>query len=258
MLCCRQAWNELGTCFAKYRVMIQNPIPTRRALLVWQRPLDESGRRDRCAVAELVEGSEGIGFRYFDQAQLDPACEAGFNEYPGLPVGSSDLNRIASDVLMRRLPPRERADFSELLARFGLPPDQDYTDPTLLAYTGARLTSDSFSICETFDGFEGRFSYVFDVAGSRHYVDCNQLEQSEAIFFEREPANEHDPNAIRLARGDGETVGYVNRLQAETVGHWIDNGSIIGSVFRVNGRAQYPRLFVRADVETSTHAPAAA
>lgn len=237
--------------------MIQNPTPSRRALLVWQRPLDASGRRDRCAVAELVQGSEGVNFRYLDQAQIDLAREAGFHEYPGLPVGSPDLDRIASDVLMRRLPPRDRADFPDLLARFGLPSDQEYSDLTLLAYTGARLTSDSFSICETFDGFEGRFSYVFDVAGNRRYVDYNALEQSEAIFFEREPTNEHDPNAIRLAREDGSTVGYVNRLQAETVGQWIDNGSIVGSVFRVNGRVQYPRLFVQADVETSARAEAA-
>lgn len=237
--------------------MIQNPTPTRRALLVWQRPLDESGRRDRCAVAELVQSAEGVNFRYLDQAQLNQACEAGFSQYPGLPIGSPDLDRIASDVLMRRLPPRDRGDFSDFLARFGLPSDQEYTDLTLLAYTGAQLTSDSFSICETFDGFEGRFSYVFDVAGNRHYVDYNELEHSEAIFFEREQTNENDPNAIRLSRQDGATVGYVNRLQAETVGQWIDNGSITGNVFRVNGRAQYPRLFVQADIETSARAAAA-
>ncbi|MBC6442750.1 MAG: HIRAN domain-containing protein [Rhodobacteraceae bacterium] len=174
------------------------------------------------------------------------------------------MDRIASRVLVRCLPSRQRADFPEILERFGLsrdcglPPDQGgCTDLTLLAYTGARLTGDSFEICETFEGFEGRFSYVFDVAGYRYYADSNQLEQSEPIFFERERANERDPNAIRLARRGGETVGYVNRLQAETVGRWIDTGSITGRVFRINGRAQYPRLFVRADVETSPRAAAA-
>ena len=232
--------------------MIQNPIPTRRALLVWQRPLDGSGRRDRHPVGELVEGSGGVTFRYLDLERLEPARDDGFSEYPGLPIESPDSERIAPDVLIRRLPPRERTDFPDLLTRFGLPADRDYTDLTLLAYTGARLTGDSFSICETFDGFEGRFSYVFDVAGSRHYVDYSELEKSDAIFFEREPTNERDPNAVRLARGNGNTVGYVNRLQAETVGQWIDNGSVTGSVFRVNGRIQYPRLFVQADIETST------
>lgn len=237
--------------------MIENPIATRRALLVWQRPLDQTGRRDRCAVAELVQEADGVRFRYLDQDDLERAREAGFSGYPGLPVGADDLSRIASDVLMRRLPPRDRADFSELLTRFGLPSDRAYSDLTLLAYTGARLTRDSFSVCETFDGFEGAFSYVFDVAGNRHYVDYNQLELGEAIHFEPEPTNEVDPNAIRLARADGETVGYVNRLQAETVRRWLDNGSVTATVFRVNGRLQYPRLFVRADIETDTRAAAA-
>ncbi len=237
--------------------MIVNPIPTRRALLVWQRPLDASGRRDRCAVAELVQEAGGVNFRYLGHEQLDVAAEAGFSGYPGLPIASGNLSQIASDVLMRRLPPRDRADFSELLARFGLPADHTYTDLSLLAYTGARLTSDSFSVCETFDGFEGAFSYVFDVAGNRHYVDYNELEPGEAIYFEHESTNPVDSNAIRLAREDGETVGYVNRIQAQTVRSWLFNGTVDATVFRVNGRIQYPRLFVRANIETNTRAAAA-
>ncbi|SLN39094.1 hypothetical protein ROA7450_01856 [Roseovarius albus] len=237
--------------------MIQNPIPTRRALLVWQRPLDQTGRRDRCAVAELEQKEDGVSFAYLNEEALQPAREAGFSGYPGLPVGSDNLSRIASDVLMRRLPPRGRSDFSDLLTRFGLPADRSYSDLSLLAYTGARLTSDSFSICETFDGFDTPFTYVFDVAGNRHYVDYNELERSEPVVFEREPDNEVDPNAIRLARGDGETVGYINRLQAPAVGQWLDGGSIMAEVFRVNGRAQYPRLFVRAEVSSKVGSIAA-
>lgn len=237
--------------------MIVDPIPTRRALLVWQRPLDETGRRDRCAVAELVQQADGVNFRYLGREQLDVAAEAGFSGYPGLPIASGDLSRIASDVLMRRLPPRDRADFSELLVRFGLPADHTYTDLSLLAYTGARLTSDSFSVCETFDGFEGAFSYVFDVAGNRHYFDYNELQLGEAIYFEHEPMNPVDPNAIRLARESGETVGYVNRIQAQTVRSWLVNGSVDATVFRVNGRLQYPRLFVQTNIETNTRAAAA-
>jgi hypothetical protein len=236
--------------------MIDNPISTRRALLVWQRPLDQTGRRDRCAVAELVQAEDGVNFQYFDREQLGVAEQAGFSGYPGLPIAAENLSRIASDVLMRRLPPRDRADFSDLLVRFGLPGDRPYTDLSLLAYTGARLTSDSFSVCETFDGFEGAFSYVFDVAGNRHY-NYNVLETGEAIFFEHEPANSMDPNAIRLAREGGETVGYINRLQAPTVRSWLFNGSVDATVFRVNGRLQYPRLFVRANIQTNTRAAAA-
>lgn len=229
--------------------MIENPTPTRRALLVWQRPLDETGRRDRWPVAELVQRENGVSFRYLDEVALSAAREAGFSSYPGLPIGSDKLSQIALTVLMRRLPPPNRPDFGDLLERFGLPADRIYSELSLLAYTGARLTSDSFSICETFDGFEPPFTYVFDVAGNRHYQQhYHDLEVGEPVSFEREPANQWDPEAIRLARGDGVTIGYVNRLQTGAVNQWLNEGEISASVFRVNGRAEYPRLFVRAEI----------
>ena len=85
---------------------------------------------------------------------------------------------------MHRLPPRVGVIFGELLERFGLPPNQNYPALTLLAYTGARLTGDSFSVSETFDGFDPPFSYVFDVAGNRHYQALyNQLESGRESPF---------------------------------------------------------------------------
>ena len=49
--------------------MIRDPIQTRRALLTWQRPLEQEkseqdDSRRRFAVAELVECGEGLGFSY--------------------------------------------------------------------------------------------------------------------------------------------------------------------------------------------------
>ena len=229
--------------------MIERPIHTQRALLAWQRPLGSGERRDRHAVAELVQTSGRLSFRYLDNERLEPARQDGFTFYPGLPFGSSQVDRIAEEVLMHRLPPRNRRDFGELLERFGLPPNQNYPALTLLAYTGARLTGDSFSVSETFDGFDPPFTYVFDVAGSRHYQALySQLSLGESLHFEREPCNQHDPNAVRIARTDGTTVGYVNRLQACAVGRWLDDERIAARVFRANGRNEHPRLFVRADI----------
>lgn len=237
--------------------MILNPTATRRALLVWQRPLDQTGRRDRHAVAELLQLNDRVSFHYFSDEQLAEAREAGFVGYPGLPSDRSDLDRVAVDVLMRRLPPKERGDFGSLLERFGLPPEREYSDLSLLAYTGARLTSDSFSVCETFDGFELPFTYIFDVAGNRHYPSYQQLAINEPLRFNREPENLADPNAIRISRVDGTTVGYVNRLQANSVGNWLDEGQITATVFRINGRPEYPRLFVRAEIAPASHSLAA-
>lgn len=258
VLCCKLGVNGLGACSAKAETMIENPIPTERALLIWQRPLDQSGRRDRCAVAELVQGPDQVSFRYFDDERMEQAQEAGFTGYPGLPIGSENLERNSIDVLMRRLPPQGRADFGHMLERFGLPADRSYSPLSLLAYTGARLTSDSFSICETFDGFETPFSYVFDVAGNRHYQEqYADLEIGEPLVFEREPGNSHDPNAVRITRMAGQTVGYVNRWQAEAVSRWLEDCEVKASVFRVNGRREYPRLFATAQVSPASETLAA-
>ena len=238
--------------------MIENPVPTRRARLVWQRPLDTSGRRDSHAVAELVETESGISFNYLDEHELTKARQDGFMGYPGLPMDADDLGPIAIEVLSRRLLPKQRADFGQWLAGFGLSTEDDLSSLTLLAYTGARLTSDSFSVCETFEGFNEPFSYVFDVIGSRHYRDrYGELEVGESLAFVREIDNEQDPNAIVITRSDGTPVGYVNRLQADTVGQWVDAGQITGTVFRVNGRLEYPRLFLLAEISSTADAVAA-
>ena len=228
--------------------MIECPTPTQRALLVWQCPLGSADRRDRHAVAELLQTVNGIDFHYLGSEKLASPRSEGFTDYPGLPMESTELNRVAEEVLIRRLPPRTRADFGDLAERFGLPRNKNLPSLTLLAYTGARLTGDNFSVCETFDGFEPPFSYVFDVAGFRHYQGrFSELEKGIPLIFEPEPENQHDPNAIRIALTDGTPLGYVNRLQTKAVAERMSIGGISASVFRVNGRSDYPRLFVQAD-----------
>ena len=231
--------------------MITEPIQTRRALLTWQRPLeqqDESPRR-RFAVAELVKCGEGLGFSYKNDPEYDLASEAGFEGYPGLALGGKHQSSTATDVLKRRLPPQNRPDFKEFMERFGLSPEAHFSILSLLAYTGARLSSDSFGISETFDGFDRPFRYVFDIAGHRHYPEgVFGLAENEPVLFRHEPANPADPNAVEVVRQNGDRVGYVNRMQTGPVLHWITHGTIDARVFRLNGRSVYPRLFVMADI----------
>lgn len=228
--------------------MIREPHITQRALLTWQRPLGVEGNRDRHAVAELVRAENGIvSFRYLDIEALALAREAGFDGYPGLPENNPDLSATALEVLRRRLPPSDRPDFLNLLNRHGLPENRELDDLSLLAYTGARMTGDSFGVCETFEGFERPFSYVFDVAGYRFYQTQEPpLEHGESLTVMREPDNEFDSDAVKIQRENGSALGHINRLQAPMVGRWLSDGEVTASVFRVNGRAEYPRLFILA------------
>ena len=232
-------------------------LPTQRALLVWQpplQPLEEGGRRDRRAVGQLVRESDGnVSFRYSRNGDMKAAREEGFDGYPGLPIWGRANNRVGFEVLRRRLPSTEREDFSEMLERRGLPAEFDREDHlTLMAYTGARQVTDSFSICETFDGFDEPFTYMFDLANIRRDGNlevCAKLHPGEEMEFVREEDNKYDPNAIKVVRKDGrERAGYINRIQAKTVGQWVDEARVKAKVFKFNGRAIYPRLFVRAYV----------
>lgn len=239
--------------------MITDPIQTRRALLTWQRPLEQNGPpRRRFAVAELVECGEGLEFSYRNDQEFVFASGAGFKGYPGLALDNRHGSSTATDVLKRRLPPQNRPDFKEFMERFGLSPEAHFSILSLLAYTGARLSSDTFGICETFDGFDRPFCYVFDIAGHRHYLESIPgLAENEPVFFRPEPANPADPNAVEVVRQSGDRVGYVNRMQTGPVLHWITHGNIDARVFRLNGRSVYPRLFVMADIEPNcqrTHA----
>ena len=230
-------------------------LPTQRALLVWQtplRPAEARGGRDHHAVSELVRKKSGkVSFRYFDD--LDAARAQGFRGYPGLRLGRKANERIGFEQLRRRLPPEQRRDYGKIFQEFGLPADVDRNDHlTLLAYTGAP-EDDSFSICETFDGFDRPFRFLFNLANVKRdgtYDVCAKLKPGEALTFKREPDNPHDPNAVKVVReaNEKDKAGYVNHLQAEVVGRWLDEGEITASAFKFTERSVYPRLFVNVNV----------
>ena len=191
-----------------------------------------------------------MAFSYLDEEGLAPALETGFSGYPGLALADAHEADTALDVLIRRLPPRNRPDFHDFMETFGLSPQADFSSLSLLAYTGARMTGDSFGVAETFEGFDRPFRYVFDVSGYRHYRnDALDLAVDEPLIFRRDPTNEYDSDAIEIVRENDVRLGYINRLQAQTVRGWIERGIIDARVFKVNGRSVYPRLFVMADIE---------
>ena len=227
--------------------MITEPIQTSRALLTWQRPLEQFGTRDRLAVAELVQRKAGVEFSYLDEKHLAQARKTGFSGYPGLALENQHEINTATDILTRRLPPRNRPDFQDFMETFGLSSQAHFSELSLLAYTGARMTSDSFGVTETFEGFDRPFRYIFDVSGYRHYRK-DDLNIDEPVAFRHEPTNQHDPNAVEVVRQDGARLGYVNRLQAPSVLRWLGQGRIEARVFSQNGRSVYPRLFVMADI----------
>ncbi|SFE20393.1 HIRAN domain-containing protein [Sulfitobacter brevis] len=233
--------------------MIENPIQTTRALLTWQLPLEAGEPRDRHVVGELRDSSDGIQFRYLSDERLAPAFDLGFEGYPGLPISTYQSEPRPDNVeaiLMRRLPPIGRADFDRFKATFGLSADAEFTPLSLLAYTGARLTSDSFGVAETFDGFDGQFDYIFDVAGYRRYEqNAVGMVAGDTVQLVHERDNQHDQNAVQVLNGDGDCLGYINRAQSAFIADRLISCTVNAQVFRFNGRLDYPKLFVHSRVQ---------
>ncbi|NRB16083.1 MAG: hypothetical protein HRU33_00535 [Rhodobacteraceae bacterium] len=235
--------------------MINNPIHTKSAHLIWQSPLDGAGSRRRLPVALLRAKEDGsVTFSYLkDSSSFEKARSEGFEGYYGIPLDREDTTD-AIHTLGRRLLNSDRPDYADYLARFGLLPEYSLPTLSLLAYTGGRQVSDSFSFADTFEGFDRPFQYIFDVAGRRHSFDLTpEVFAGDFAEFRADPANEHDQNAVEIVDLNGNRFGYVNTCHAEIVRHWLIHGSFNAKVFRVNGRPSYPKLFVVAEINPSGH-----
>lgn len=241
--------------------LIENPIDSQRVLLTWMVPLTQNSNRVRRAVGELVRlPNRRSQFRYLtDTSDFAAALDEGFDGYPSIPIGSEGEFSNPAAIFRRRLPPVDREDFASFLQRFGLATDHCLSDVGLLGYTGARLAADSFGFCETFDGFNRRFRTVFDIAGFRRHGASipRSIEEGEPVRFVPNPLNDFDPNAVEVRSADNQMLGHINRLQAPAVALWAQSSAVSGHIFRINGRVEYPRLFVMAEIDPTLESLAA-
>ena len=235
-------------------LLISNPLQTQVAHLVWQSPMEHgqgTGPHYRVGLLRADPDSDNVVFNYLpESADFIQAKENGFDDYTGIPLWRKDKNSSAFSLLQRRVPPPNRPDFAEYLARFGLNIADNLNPLSVLAYTGARQIGNPFSIAETFEGFDAPFQYIFDLAGRRHYApETSNAKQGDEVFFDAETDNQHDPLAVCLKDANGQRLGYINRCQVKKVQPWARANKITNArIHRVNGRRDYPRLFVMCDI----------
>jgi hypothetical protein len=226
-----------------------------RLILAWQAP-DPGKDRPRWAVGELSRNTGAVTFRYYDGdefARLNSARRqhelraAGFRGYPAFYVRNTPSGVFSDGVLgafLRRVPPRSRTDFPRYLEHFRLRSSDGLGPFALLAVTEAKLPSDGFSLIDPLDPAADCRDVVFEVAGHRHYPDSRAgLSEGQAVRLARDPTNAHDPYAVGV-EADGRLIGVVNRLQAPTMGRWLDTREVSASLLRLNGTCAKPRAFV--------------
>lgn len=228
-----------------------------RLLLIWQAA---EGKRSRHAVAELVRPENGpVRLRYLtDTPDYRAASNEGFFNFPAFrkPTQTYDLGVV--ETFMRRLPPRTRGDYAQYLEKFRLRPETGISDFALLAYTGAKLPSDGFSILDPLEDVRAPCEILLEVAGFRHVANIAPTEVSEgqSVQFVAEPDNTTDAQAVAIYLGKAK-IGYVPCQQAPAVKHLAKAGAIEAVVERVNGQPERPviHLFTRLRQATSMDGP---
>lgn len=246
---------------------IEHPPEPRELLLVWQAPSDVPDR-SRWAVGRLFESDGRIAFEYlhgdrFRALNLNrPESElnaAGFSGYPAFDYGKKPdfvFREHVLETFLRRLPPAKRSDFPEYRAHFALDEGARVSPLTLLAVTEARLPSDGFSLVDPLDPALSFADVTFEIAGLRHLLPKGQIgQQGCRLLLQADPSNAWDPHAVKVFASQ-ELIGFVNRLQAPTIGYWLSKRELLCWLLRVNGRPDSPRAYALLQVRPATAAAA--
>lgn len=220
------------------QLWIQHVPEPRRLILTWQ-PSDLLADRFRWAVGILWsrEGGANCNLRYFRPGEefashndgRDPVGlqELGYRGLPAFGLGREIHEVGVMQTMLRRLPPRARPDFAAYLQAFRLPQGVPISDFALLGMTEARTPNDGFSLIDPLEAAEEWQERLLEVVGSRHYrLEGEPLPAvGRLLDLLREPTNLHDPNAVQVF-DEGRLLGYINRLQAPTVGAWLQQRDI--------------------------------
>lgn len=222
--------------------LIRRIIEPQRLCLVWQEP-DKRAARTRYVVASVshAEGGEPCLTYLVNTPDFKSAVERGFEYYPAFPRDSAVHCTGVMSALMRRLPPRNRADFSKYLLQHRIDPTATISDFALLGYTGARLPSDGFSIIHPFDGAPTPAELVIEVAGYRFHKTI-KVKEGELLTARKEPENEQDPRAIALYLSNSR-IGYIPRPLIPAFEVWIEHSNVQIVADRFNGTISEPRIY---------------
>jgi HIRAN domain len=232
---------------------LQHMPEPNRLWLAWQAP--DPAERYRWAVGELVIHAAGPLLRYLMpgaefEAQnagrrYDEAARLGYAGYPAFNPRQPVHTDGVMEAFQRRIPPRNRADFTNYLSHFRIPATAAVSDWSLLGITEAKLPSDGFSLVDPLDSGTMPRDLLLEAAGFRHHANkvTTPVQAGQPLQLVPEPENQHDPNAVAIRR-NGECLGYINRLQNGPIGRWLHEARVEAWVSRLNGKAGHPRLFI--------------
>ncbi len=223
---------------------IEHTFSPTHLLLAWQAP-EERGNRTQFAVGELRLTGKVVSFRYLtDTEDFRNARSLGFSSYPAFRKLDREYTEGVLAAFQRRVPPRSRGDFPQYLELLRLRASAHLSELGLLAYSGAKLPTDGFSLVWPLTEVCAPGEVLLEVAGFRYQgVAVEELAVGSPVTFRLEPDNIKDPQALRV-EANGRGVGYVKRLQRDAVLGWLDRYDLSATIERINGTLERPLIFV--------------
>ncbi|ATH76803.1 hypothetical protein CLM76_03965 [Vreelandella venusta] len=232
--------------------LIEHIVEPQRLLLFWQ--ARESRNRSRYRVGQLVMRDGEVILQYAQGSELAEAKEMGFEGYPAFPLKKTEHSHQVMEAFKRRLPPRNRQDFTRYLELRAIPANADFSDFALLGYSGAKLPNDGFELVHSFDDSPDIFELLIEVAGFRHEseLEAEHLQVGNKVLFIAEPENLFDDRAIRMESA-GKKLGYAPRGHLDMLHRMLDQGAVLdGEVFRINGSPDRRLVYVLTQIKRAT------
>lgn len=216
--------------------------------LIWQ----NSETRQRYHVGNLQYKNERFSFSYDHSGKHRGLYEALVNGYrPHLAFPDVNLTYASSFLFpsfKRRLPDPGRPDFQALLKKFGL--TRNCSEMDMLYVTGGRLATDSYELVLPILIHENKLVLNFYVAGIRHYIKRDMLILNISdLHLVREPANTHDPFAVRIETQSSQLLGYVPAFYSEFISNMLEKQiTYTLNVLDVDEQA-IPQLSIRVSLQ---------
>lgn len=177
--------------------------------LIWKDPKT----RRNFTIGKLCR-NENYTFEY--DGDFGKAENYGWTKFDMFPEEKVYESEVLFPVFASRLPDRKRRDINKILEKYGL---TEFDEFELLRKSEARLPIDTYSFIDPIFPDDTTIERDFFIMGIRHNSPCKgedcklmpDLKIGDELVFEKEPNNEHDPNAIRILTKNETHLGYVPR-----------------------------------------------
>lgn len=178
--------------------------------LSWRK--GQGNRRHIIGVLQTIPGGHHV-FTY-DKAAVEKAEKDGFAPYTEFPDISKSYNGNVLEIFGQRLIKSERPDIQSFYDFWEIEPQFKEDKFYMLGHTQGLQPTDNFEFLADYNLVEG-LHFLTELAGlSTYQLPSGTLKEGDILRFELDKHNEHDPEAVKIFKGDTE-IGHIKRIHCK-------------------------------------------